>query len=762
LLKKVLFAILAVALLLVPLVIRWFTYYEGQYEPALVSRPDLTKIQAPTPATEPFVDQPGSFGPGTVLVDMAHDNRVVMADLSVLQSRLSARGQQVEIVESTDTLNRQLRYAKALVVVSPGLDWASDEIEQVQGFVEKGGRLLLVTDPTRYGIEYDEWELPVIDDDVPHINDLAARFGLLFQADYLYNTADNAGNFRNIKLTDFGKQDLTQGLDQVVFYATHSIASEERALISSGGETRSSANERDGAMAVAVLVADGNVLALGDLTFMSEPYTAAYDNERFVANIADFLSGARREYDLDDFPFYFGDRADLVYAGGPLLDSDFLQASGSLQTLFADEGKELTLRAAEDGTSDTLIFGLYEGAEDVEPYLTAVQVTLSVTPTMVTDGKPPSTTEPTPGPKGTPTPTFTSLVTVTSTVTKTSESDAVPRPAPEITATAPTTPGLKSHIEVESLGEVVVTGTLLLLWQSQGERQVLVGLADTEAGLENVVKRLVTGNLEGCLLHETEDPPSTLALCSSGEVQRGDGGGGWQEPEPALPTAPPPITSTVEPGTPVDGPEGNIVVVSLDHGTGRYDGISDAQDFERILADRYAIELWSTAEKGFPDWEYLVDFDLVIWSSGDYEDPMADDENDTVFQVMLQSIPILLSGAYIGDTEVEAVQRDIQVYDATHPLAAGFQQGEVVPFVAGPSAAEYETGVLADFEEDESTDVPFVRGPESVEPGLPSVIAVADELTQVRVAVIGFPLYLLPEEVKSRLVLNTVNWLLNP
>ena len=62
-------------------------------------------------------------------------------------------------------------------------DWSPAEIDQVQGFVDKGGRLLLVTDPTRYGIEYDEWDNPILDTDVPHINDLAARFGLLFQPD---------------------------------------------------------------------------------------------------------------------------------------------------------------------------------------------------------------------------------------------------------------------------------------------------------------------------------------------------------------------------------------------------------------------------------------------------------------------------------------------------------------------------------------------------------------------------------------------------
>jgi hypothetical protein len=130
--------------------------------------------------------------------------------------------------------------------------------------------------------------------------------------------------------------------------------------------------------------------------------------------------------------------------------------------------------------------------------------------------------------------------------------------------------------------------------------------------------------------------------------------------------------------------------------------------------------------------------------------------------VMLEGIPVVLSGAFIGDTDIEAVQRDIQVHDATHPMAEGFEVEEVIGFVTAPSGSEYQTSVLEDMGEEDGTIVPFVRGPESEEAGAPSVFIMEDEFTTVQIVFIGFPVYLLPEEAKSRLVLNTVDWLLGP
>ncbi len=330
-LKKALLVLVGLVLLVLPLALRWFYFHEGQYQPGPVPRPDLSQIKAATPDLVSFTDTQTESEPGAILVDLAHDNRVEMAELNVLQARLAARGQRLDSVmayEDSSDLVQKLRYAKALLVISPGRSWTPTEIRHVQDFVAKGGRLLLVADPTRFDVIIDEeGGLVGLDSDVIHINDLAARFGLVFQSDYLYNTVENEGNFRNIQLTEFKDHELTQGLEQVVFYAVHSIESEEPALITASGETRSSNTERTGELAVATLAAGERVLAVGDLTFMTEPNNDAYDNDQFIANVADFLSGAQRQYDLADFPFFFGDQVHLVFTGDPLLAASYLPAA---------------------------------------------------------------------------------------------------------------------------------------------------------------------------------------------------------------------------------------------------------------------------------------------------------------------------------------------------------------------------------------------------------------------------------------------------
>ncbi len=776
--KAIYYTILALVLLALPFAVRWFYYHEGVYKPGEVPYPDLSTIKAQAPEMPAFRDRFTAAESGTILLDQAHNNRFTLAELGVLQARLAARGQRFEVVNKADNLAAQLRYARALVVISPGKDWTANEIKQVQEFVDKGGRLLLVTDPTRFSVEFDEQDNMVLDNDAPHINDLAARFGLIFQSDYLYNTVDNEGNFRNIRLTNFAPHALTQGLSQVVFFAAHSIVSEETALITAGGETRSSSSERVDKLAVAVVAGNGSVLALGDLTFMTEPYNAVYDNDRLIANVADFLSGAQRRYELADFPLFFADQVDLVYAGDPLLDSDLLPSSSDLQALFTDVGKTLLVREQEEESRDTLFLGLYEGAKEVEPYLTAAEVTLLITPTktVAEKGEAKATPTPTLRPTVTPSPPITTPLTATPEPTPTLALTVTPTATSQITATAEVSPAAKNRIEIESLGQMVPTGTALLLLQTASRRHVLIILADTQTGLTNAIQRLTEGNLQDCLIQETKTPTETvIALCPTGEVAAGEGKGGWPEPKAqpvpsATPAKPPDLTTTPPPTgtieavpatptpTPVSQPEGRILIIALDTGQGRYDDMTDADDYAAILGSRYEVTVWSKTEKGIPATKDLLSYDLIIWAAGDHEKPMGEEESQALFTALLSEIPIIVSGAFVGDTPTQSVQRDIQVKDADHPLAKGFEADEVITFVTAPSGQEYETSVLKE-EKGGGISIPFVRGPESQDAGTAAIYVMDDETSNMRLVIIDFPIYLLPEKAKTRLVLNAVEWL---
>lgn len=744
-LKKAIIVLLALVLLIAPLVVRWFYYYEGRYVPAEAARPDLTQIDEPLPETQPFSEVNVSEDFGTVLVDMAHGNYVQMAELNVLQTRLAARGLRLQPVFDLDDLSAQLRHAQALTIISPGFDWTADEIQLVEAFVDKGGRLLLVTDPSRYGVLYDEWGYYIgVDADVAHINDLASRFGLVFQDDYLYNTVENEGNFRNIILTDFADGQVTDDLERIVFFAAHSISSDEPALVTAGGETRSSTSERAEELTVAMLAGDGAVLALGDLTFMTEPNNAVSDNDRFIANIADFLSSAERRYELADFPHFFGDEVDLVYAGGPLLDGDLVLGGSALQGQLAEFGKILTISEEEDESSDTLFLGLYEQAEEVEPYLAAADVTLIFTPTATLDDEDTDSSSDQP---------LTSSSTITATVQPTTTETL------EEEAESPHTG--RNRIVVKPVGEMSPATTSLLMLQSEGSREVMVVLANSETGLTNALERLAFNDLEGCLLHEVETTvTSLLALCPSGELAEEGEEGGWQEPDQETTPAPP---EEVEPGTeepPVE-PAGSIMIVSLDEGAGRYDSLTSAQDYYDILQDTYEVTTWSVAEGGLPSLVDLALFDLSIWTMGDHEGALEGEAGDLLFNLMFEGVPIIVSGAYVSDSATELVQRDIEVNDASHPLARGFAAGEIIDFVTPPSGSEYEMGVLEEFTEEDGAIV-FVRGPNSEASGLPSVVTLEDEFGDFQLVYVSFPVYLLPEGPKEQFVTNAVSWLLSP
>ncbi|MGD2040918.1 MAG: hypothetical protein PVH11_08835, partial [Anaerolineae bacterium] len=492
---------------------------------------------------------------------------------------------------------------------------------------------------------------------------------------------------------------------------------------------------------------DDGVLALSDLSFMTEGYSGAYDNARLVANIADFVSSAERQYDLADFPLFFGDETTLVFAGSPLLNSALLEGGGELQALFEEADKELSVSEDEDEARDALFLGLYEEAEPVEPYLAQAGVTLILSAT--------------------------DAITASGSLTVTPSFGL----GEGITNTTEVSPVLQSYVRIESWGEMVLTGTSLLLLQREEERRVLVTLANTELGIEAAVERLRTGDLSSCLLRETDDVVHTvLALCPTAEAGTTEDGGGWQdsdeetgaeqrgdsgstEPETEVEDSET-VTDTVEPP---EEPAGSILVVALDLGQGRYDSMTSAGEYVEILGEEYEVTVWSASEEGELSEDQVLEYDLTIWTFGDFEfeEAFGDDEADGLVTVMFSSNPFIMSGAFIGGGGIDAIQRDIQIEDATHPVAQGFEEGEVIALVTAPSGQEYEMSVIDELEAEAGTVV-FARGPDSDEAGAPSVVVEEDPFTGQRIGLVGLPLYLLPRDVQSELVLNMVDWMLAP
>ena len=543
-------AIVLIVLFVIPFAARLGFFYRGVYQPSPVPRPLISEIAVP-PRTEKaeFVEL-ATENKTAVVFDFAHNNNFKETELTVLLSRLAARGASPEYLMPEDPLDRRLRRAQGFVVISPKKLFSNDEIRQVKHFVQTGGKLLLVTDPTRFETVFDQAGFPTgRRSDAAVMNILSASFGIVFQDDFLYNMVHNAGTFHDIRLIDFADLPLTKGLEEVVFFAAHSISTSGKPVIKADAETRSSLTERQGGLVVAALSADDRVLGVSDWTFLTEPYSSQASNDRLVSNIADFLVTGGREYSLADFPYFFGDHVDLRYAGKEAIGGEVLTQAGVLQDAFEAVGKKLIPRKSNVAESDVLFIGLYDGLDYVQDYLATRQISITLESKAEPSDEPglseSVSATPTNTPRPTASPSATAVAEPTDSYSDTLQTDLEQEPAPTETPT----PSLKGTISVTDLGEFPTeTVTLISLGKEIGPK-VMIVLAASESALAEAMGILAGGDLSKCLTGEES------ALCPSALVE---GATSVMEstsdfylppPEPEIP-----VTSTLEFIEPVEPP----------------------------------------------------------------------------------------------------------------------------------------------------------------------------------------------------------------
>jgi hypothetical protein len=500
------YLIIFVVLLLAPAAVRYLRFYgvSGAEQAAPpVYEPASVPARVPTPAASDFVDEP-EVGQGWVLLDQSHDNRFELAEINYLDSRLAARGYELQVYEDGD-LATALRPASALLVIAPMTGFDPEEVLAVEEFVERGGRLLLVGDPTRFELTFDEEEdfdpfsYSIETDDIA-LNSLANAFDLVFNGDYLYNTVDSEGNFQNIILRQdgFGEDTLTRGLEQLAFYGSHSIqtGTNSQPLLSADENTWSSATDRRGGLALAAKDRSGRVLAVGDIDFLSEPYYTVYDNSRFISQLADFLVGAQRAYVMADFPYFYDQSVELVYTGDPELGPDAFDEVVGLQRALRLSGRTLALTGEPGEAAGVLYAGLYNQAAEVSDRLEAAGVSLVIDPPLEAEEASGAAAgrEPDSG------------------AAAGREPDNGPPPGDDDQQEDEQIGRLET-----GLGDLQMSGTALLLFAAEADPPEVIVLAASAAGLESALARLIGLStwpaepaLADCLLQDD------LALCPTG------------------------------------------------------------------------------------------------------------------------------------------------------------------------------------------------------------------------------------------------------
>lgn len=491
--RRGIIAIIVVLLLLtIPTAVRYLQYYQlgtPERTPPPEYNPAEVVDSVAVPASNSFVDEP-EVGEGVILLDAAHDNLFELDDIASLTSRLSARGMTLQSFSAGD-LARTLRAVNAFVVVAPTEEFSQAEVQAVTQFVERGGRLLLVGDPTRFNVIFDDTDPFLIDviiqsDEIP-LNSLANHFDLTFIGDYLYNTEENEGNFRNILLKSdgFGESALTEGLETVVFYGAHSLQVGPTAEVLLAGDdgTWSSATDRPGGLTLGATSADEHVLALSDLHFMTDPYHTVYDNGRFVAQIADFLSQPSREYVLADFPYLYSDDVDLVYTDAPDLGAGAFSTIIPLQDGFRTIGKDLVLAGTAVSGHETLQLGLYNQSSSIADILDANGISLIIDPPIEPEDEEAEMEEEVDEEEAEES---TEEETETDADADESEEEDIQEPEPEEEDSTE-----EMRLIQSDLGNIEMSGMALIVLDESSSEANMVVLAASAEGLNNTVARLL-------------------------------------------------------------------------------------------------------------------------------------------------------------------------------------------------------------------------------------------------------------------------------
>jgi hypothetical protein len=345
--------------------------FRGRYAPPPVPRPPLEGLALPSYVVPPQEVGRGPLPEGkVVLVDTAHANRYDPQEIEVLLRHLTERGVRLEYLghptprgtflpaaQRAARLEERTRYADAFLTVAPADPFTPEEVETLQRFVHKGGRILLVGDPHRPDA----------------LNSLANAFGITFGSDYLYNLKEHGGNYQYVFFTRFTPDPLTAGLQRLTLFGAGSLRAPV-SLVLADENTFSSTKERYEVLSPMGKDVTGRVVAVADLTFLGEPWNAFTDNDRFIANLADFLTGGRRVFTLADFPFFFRGDVDVVAEREELLP----HAMG-VQALLARPEREVRLQSREDFGRDRVLLVLFSEKSRVAPYTSSVGVEIDHT-----------------------------------------------------------------------------------------------------------------------------------------------------------------------------------------------------------------------------------------------------------------------------------------------------------------------------------------------------------------------------------------------
>ena len=475
--KRILIALLC---LLLPIVLRTLWFYRGIYlGNHAIQNPDYDtlSITQPTLSTAVPLTYASSQQRRTVLFDQAHGNQFTMTEIETLRNLLLSMDAEIVTMDIGVDLASQLTKADAFVSITPTWAFTQEEIEAVEEFVQRGGRLLVAADPTRSISDYETY----MSEGVLRANELLQPFLLSFRNDYAYNLNHNEGNYRNIFVYPSGDAGLTQSVNEVVFYSSHSLDSSSGAILNGEADTHSSLDDNSSQAPVAGLDSSGNVLALGDMTFMISPYDHVSDNYQFILNIAEFLLDGERDRNLFDFPNLFNQSIAIQFTSGLSLDESLVTSISMIKRIYSQDDLPVVIMYQAESGYDRILLGTYPPSDELNEIIADLGISFT--------GEKPATISQTQTPIG-----------------ETSED------IEDYDETWFYTNGYTDSFYVPEIGRVPAYGFGYVLLKTEKDSKTLILLGDSQENTAALLQLVVLGTLDDCLVTDS------IAVCEQSVI----------------------------------------------------------------------------------------------------------------------------------------------------------------------------------------------------------------------------------------------------
>lgn len=210
-----------------------------------------------------------------VFVDVSHKNIFIYEILGAFWSKLIENNMKVYFTDIQSLANYMtyIGMPKALIIICPNSPFNYYEINIIKNYVIRGGKLILIYDPSI---------VPSI-----YINMLAQEYGMYFSEGYLYDMKHNYGVYRNIIVRKFTNHILTSNITELTLFTAAQVYGGEKGLAYTFNTTYLSLLDVKGIYTPIAI--NGKVLAIGDLTFMLDPFQDISNNKTFLENLIKFI-----------------------------------------------------------------------------------------------------------------------------------------------------------------------------------------------------------------------------------------------------------------------------------------------------------------------------------------------------------------------------------------------------------------------------------------------------------------------------------------